>query len=644
MQTNMNYWISGKRLFIILAALVLLISVTGCSSAEKGSAVQTSTPAVNVGEKPVYSPDASCSIFIYMCGSNLESSQGLAGKDIDELLKADIPENVNVIIETGGAKEWHSHGIANDKIQRYIVADHKLTLLEEAENQDMGSSETFRDWLKWGADHYLGERNVLIIWDHGGDATQGVCYDENYGYHGLKQSELSTSFEEWGITKADIQKKYPKIDMLIFDTCFMGNIETVSWLGDYFHYMIASQVIMPGGGLDYKVITEEFAGHDDESYGRIVCDSFREECEKNGQAEKTELSLYDLSQADAAVASLEDVFGDTQDSLPLSAKKSAVVENSIKFNVVDLKNLIDNECAGKAILDSAGRVLEKLVCYQVGEVNDYSLAETDPDYGKARCTGVSMYYPLKFDEDELNKYIKICPVKNYASLLESIYLKQQAELEFEDSGSINSKGAFEITLTRSSKPYINYLVGKFWKEGESGEPDYLIGKKTFFLTEEQKELTFSTEFNGKWYHLSGYPLTGEGYWDNGKDLFHAKILHNGEETIYNFLSRYDLVDDPVISVGYVGTQFDENKLVNRQYRLLKKGDVVTILSNNPKAEKVEFKVNSLRLKPEFKMLKAGAYRFQFTAVALDNSSIDSDYVIFDVTEDGAKAVEIMEYE
>ena len=136
-------------------------------------------------------------------------------------------------------------------------------------------------------------------------------------------------------------------------------------------------------------------------------------------------------------------------------------------------------------------------------------------------------------------------------------------------------------------------------------------------------------------------MTGEGYWDNGKDLFHARIECNGEETIYNFLSRYDLVNEPKISFGYVGNQFDENGLVNRLYRLLRKGDVVTILSNNPEAEKVEFTVDSRILKPQLKMLEPGLYRFQFTAVALDGSGIDSDYAIFEVTENGAKAVNMI---
>ena len=629
-----------KRRILFIFILIILFGMAGC------------------GETPPSS--TSYTIFIYMCGSNLETKQGLAGKDIDELLAADIPDNVNVVLETGGAKKWRSHGIANDKIQRYIVKDHELKLVEELENANMGSPKVLGESLEWAAEHYLSDRNVLIIWDHGGDATEGVCYDENYGFHGINQSDLSATFREWGLSKETIQDNYPKIDMIIFDTCFMGNIETVAWLKDYFSYMIASETIMPGNGLDYKVIAEEFAKNDIESYGRAICDAFQAECERTGEAEKTELSLYDLSQADECIRTLEDIFEKeieerkrtlTPEELrALSyegmtssyAKRDSVVENSVEFNLIDLRNLIKDECTDPESLERADQAFEKLICYQVGEVIDTALPEEDKDYGKARCTGVSMYYPFQFDQSELERYIEICPIKNYAALLKKFFLDQKMQLDFADSGSITADGRFEITLTDESKPYLNYLIAKLWKQGEDGESYYLLGEITFFFPEEEKSLTFRDRFYGSWYHLNGSPLTGKGYWDKGKTLFHARIGCNGEETIYNFLSLDELDNKPKCSPGYIGSQYDEEGLVNRIYRPLIKGDVVTVLSNDPEAEKAVFTVNTLDLKPEFQMLEPGPYRLQFTVVALDGSGIASDYAVFEVTEDGAQAVYTIE--
>lgn len=109
-----------------------------------------------------YGAGAERTLLIYMCGSNLETKQGLAGKNIDELLAADIPANTRVIIQTGGSKTWRSHNISNNKIQRYEVRNKQLQLLEEHDNASMGSASTFQDFLVWGTKNYGAKENVLV--------------------------------------------------------------------------------------------------------------------------------------------------------------------------------------------------------------------------------------------------------------------------------------------------------------------------------------------------------------------------------------------------------------------------------------------------------------------------------------------------
>ena len=198
-----------------------------------------------------YREGQSCAMYIYMCGSNLESKQGLAGQDIDELLGADIPENMNIVIQTGGAKNWLSHDIANDKLQRYVIKDKKLTLVDELDNASMGSVETFTDFLNWSAKEYPAERSMLVMWDHGSSSADAVCYDENYSNDALEYSELQSAFES-----AREGKKY---DFVLFDACYMGSIEIASLIKDYSHYMVASQKIIPGGGMDYTTIVNSFS-------------------------------------------------------------------------------------------------------------------------------------------------------------------------------------------------------------------------------------------------------------------------------------------------------------------------------------------------------------------------------------------------
>ena len=74
--------IRSKKFISLLIAVTMLLSLFGCSSnssSEQDSAVsqteaQATEPVVlkehkhEKSEKPVYDPDATCSIFIYMCG------------------------------------------------------------------------------------------------------------------------------------------------------------------------------------------------------------------------------------------------------------------------------------------------------------------------------------------------------------------------------------------------------------------------------------------------------------------------------------------------------------------------------------------------------------------------------------------------
>ena len=60
-------------------------------------------------------------LLIYMCGSDLESEHGYASANIEEMLSAKLPRNLEVVLQTGGAERWHSHGIPADYLCRYTV-------------------------------------------------------------------------------------------------------------------------------------------------------------------------------------------------------------------------------------------------------------------------------------------------------------------------------------------------------------------------------------------------------------------------------------------------------------------------------------------------------------------------------------------
>lgn len=647
-------------------AIMLFLSMAGCSYNRENSG----DPRVSEGagdipvhkheaaEKPVYDPDASCSIFIYMCGSNLESKRGLAGKDIDELLAADIPEQVNVVLETGGAAKWHSHGIASDKLQRYVIKDHTLQLVEELENQSMGNVNTFMDFLVWGRTAYPAERNLLVIWDHGGNATEGVCYDENYNFSGLKQSDFRFLQDQEGAEKIFAKGR---MDMVIFDTCLMGNIETASWIQDYYHYMIASEVIIPGNGLDYRIIAGEFAGHDTESFGRLVCDSFIDLSREKEQQETAQIALFDLAKTDSLLNALEKLYAGQIDRLQKSAspdkeggysdaffyvnaaEQDTTIDHGKNYNVVDIYNYtgsIDRDNAEDR--EAVRKALQEMVLYQAGNVPAEPFPETEADDRENDCNGISMYYPLTFDRAKLADYIQICPIEKYAEFLDLLYMHvPEVSLAFVNRGSRNAKGLVEIQLTKESADYLKEIRGNVWKLRETDGSYIMIGSQTVNISD-IADMKFTVPFTGEWYYLGGQRLYAEVEQHGKIRQLSAPILWNGEYTEYYTSYFYSISGKPVFQRGTVGQQFDENGLIQRilNYRPLREGDVVDVISEDDTEEIPPFTVESDSMTVEAKMLEPGLYRVQLIAVDINNNAIYSDYAIYQVTEDGASVLGI----
>ena len=92
-------------------------------------------PADMVSEKEVVPKGDgtdTVTVFVYMNGSDLESVDGSATEDLEEMLAAKTGNRVQVLIETVGTKDWSKRlGIASDHTQRYRLDGGKLVLEDE---------------------------------------------------------------------------------------------------------------------------------------------------------------------------------------------------------------------------------------------------------------------------------------------------------------------------------------------------------------------------------------------------------------------------------------------------------------------------------------------------------------------------------
>ncbi|MDR0819375.1 MAG: hypothetical protein LBN43_07370 [Oscillospiraceae bacterium] len=341
-----------------------------------GAQIPTAEPTTD-SERQTYA-DGTWAVYWYLCGSDLESDYGCATQDLSEMFRVTLPENVQVVIETGGASAWQGNSVSADAIGRYLYSGNTLTKISTETDANMGDAATFTDFLRWCNQNYPAERQAVILWNHGGGSLGGVIYDEKYGYDSLSLPELERSFA----AAPAVSGKY---EIIGFDACLMATIETADAIDSYARYMVASEESEPGCGWEYTGLFSALASNtsmDGAALGKVICDTFYAGCASEGVADMTTLSVVDLTKAGALIDAYralgdEALLGSVRErEAYLSAYGNAARnaenyggnnEQQGYFDMVDIGDLVKN--AGQTLFPkNGGAVLAALadcVRYQI---------------------------------------------------------------------------------------------------------------------------------------------------------------------------------------------------------------------------------------------------------------------------------------
>ena len=242
-----------KYIFRIITCLILccFILLAGCTH-DLPDSDDTPEPSQSVeppsDDRPI-EQQSSFTLLLYVCGSDLESRFGAASKNIVEMQEAEIDENVNVILQTGGSKSWNDSSISAQSTDRYLIKDGKKQLIDRnTVKQNMGSSQTLADFITFGVEQYPADQYGLILWNHGAGSIKGVCFDANFGNDALTLLEIK---EALASVKDSMGKKF---EFVGFDACLMATYDMACILEPYANYMIASEELEPSSGWDYKAL------------------------------------------------------------------------------------------------------------------------------------------------------------------------------------------------------------------------------------------------------------------------------------------------------------------------------------------------------------------------------------------------------
>ena len=429
-----------KTICCLLSALLIGATLTGCLGGEdeyeyeeetesKGSVTRNSVLTVDnsTGVLSVNRPhrdsetpmgeSGTWTVFVYMCGSDLESEHGLGSGDMDEMLSAQTGDNVKFVVETGGARGWQNSNVDANSLQRFVIQNGEMTEVYSEATRNMGDAAVITDFLRWGVKEYPAEHMVVVFWNHGSGSINGVCFDETNDNDSLSLLEIDSA----------LYSIYPEMtdrfEIIGFDACLMGSIEAANVLANYSRYMVGSEEVESGYGWDYNVFGNFIGSNPNASgaeVGKTIADGFKASNVACNDDAQTTLSVIDLGKMDNLLVAFNSFAkqmyeaGSDANNLSNMVREIQSVENfggnnksEGYTNMVDLGGLIQSCSAYAPDASSALAALNECVTYKVS-------GSSHPN-----ASGLSVYYPLEIQGSaELSIFETVCVSPYYLSFID----------------------------------------------------------------------------------------------------------------------------------------------------------------------------------------------------------------------------------
>ncbi len=415
----------------VMAALFLILSLllTGCSDttetdqatespSETASEVSSEDAATEGGQPEAAQGQESWAIYWYLCGSDLESGGGFATQDLEEMLQVKLPENVKVIIQSGGSKEWKNELMDPAYLERFVFDSNGLTKVSQEPSASMGSPDTLSSFLRFAATDYPADHEAVIFWNHGGGSVAGAASDELYGGDSLTLDEMDAAF---GSVFA-VDGESLALDMVGFDTCLMATVDTAKTFVPYAQYLVASQELEPGNGWNYDSWLGELAANTamtGDQLGTAICDSYVTGCEEVGTKDEITLSVTDLTKLAPLLVAYDNIgkealasacqdptfFAEFARSAQSSENYGGNTRDQGFTNMVDLGHLVRN--SSSILAENAETLLQTLADCVVYKVNG--------PY-RAQSTGLSCYYSYNGDTDNFNGFSTVGASESFKHL------------------------------------------------------------------------------------------------------------------------------------------------------------------------------------------------------------------------------------
>ena len=515
---------------------------------------------------------AAWTVMIYLCGTDLESKNGMATENLLEISKTLANQQVNVLIETGGAKAWSTKeklgfDIATDRLQRYKYDENGFTLVEERPLSNMAQTETLTEFIRWGQENYPADRYMLTIWDHGAGSMEGVILDELHNSAVMSLEDLGRALDDANVP----------LELLFMDTCLMATIETCAVVDGQTRYLVASEETVPGYGGNYKGWLQYLFDNpecDSARLGRVICDTVQQKYAEQGAgaADTVTMSVIDLKKMDAVYTAFDNMFaeaGSLLQNVNAFSEFAVAVSRSETYYTSEMRDIAD--MASRASGHGISTETAKRLVNAVDDAVVYAVKGATHSYSH----GISFYYAPTGSKYYMDRYARNCPSASYLAFLDathmdwtapaSVYEKVERlpEITYEDyvvaaHGAVRDRDLLlDITNAPDAIISVDAVIFRFDEEKQSWirmGTTFKVGAKLA----DDGTLVYTAKFDGKWPMIDGiacqmniieenmsYTLFGIPMQINGQvyELRAAYVFEESLEDMYNKLLALYATDD-----------------------------------------------------------------------------------------------------
>ena len=587
-----------KKILAVILAFAMCLTFTACGDEDIVVEIEAPVEEEAAPVEAEVSSDGSWAVYWYLCGSDLETNYACATTDLQEMLEVQLPENVSVVIQTGGAAVWQNELMDPSKIQRWLYNSEGLQLVDEQETTNMGDAQTLYDFLYFADANFPADKVAVTFWNHGGGSVNGAAFDEIHGLDSLDLSEMYQAFD--AVWPADTAN--PALELVGFDTCLMATVDVAAVFQNFAKYLVASEEVEPGNGWLYSGWLSELVANpamDGDDLGIAIASTYYAGCEAVGTQDNTTLSVTDLTKLtpllesyeafgqQAFVAAAEDpgFFAQLGRAASQSENYGGNTKEQGYTNMVDLGHLARQTAWMLPAAQDVTDALNECIVYKVGGIY------------RSEATGLSCYYSYNGDINDFNGYINMGAGLAFKHLYAYGLTGELAEggdeylasLDIEDLPEIvsladmdwdgapldvNEEGTSFLTLGPDAYNILAGIGFQLFYVDEENDQMLLLGTDND-MTADWDNGIFYDNFRGVWGAIDGHLVYMElSFEGDGYNLYSVPILLNGEA--YNLQVAYDFNVEEWSIIG-ASQGLDDTGMASKEMRLLEEGDIITTI-------------------------------------------------------------------